>query len=102
MGFWLAAFIVLFAAVELFNWVVHIGSWHTNGVWLVLGGMGLAAISNWSVGKEGTKEVAAKETVSKLNQPEGEHLESVRTKATAHAVDRLDDSISFKVRPLKR
>ena len=105
MGFWLAAFIMLFAAVELFNWIAQIGSWHASGVWLVLGGMGLAAISNWKP-EEATDstidEAVEAQAVSGIGRKEENHLKSTDAKVTSSAGDRLEDSISFKIRPLKQ
>ena len=46
LRFWFVAFVVLFVAVELFQWVAALGSWQPTGMWLLLGGMGLAAASN--------------------------------------------------------
>ncbi|MBE9063095.1 hypothetical protein [cf. Phormidesmis sp. LEGE 11477] len=107
MGFWLAAFILLFVAVELFNWIAQVGDWHASGVWLVLGGMGLAALSNWKTAKGSTKDntkdsVAVAATVSELSQQEEDCLKPSNAKAVSGAIDRSDDSISFKVRPLKQ
>lgn len=102
MRFWLAAFIVLFAAVELLNWITQVSSWHASGVWLVLGGMGLAAVSNWKVEESAEDNAAETETVAKLSQQEENFLESINAKAATSVVDRSEDTISFKVRPLKQ
>ncbi len=108
MKFWLSAFVMLFAAVELFDWIVQAGGWHASGVWLVLGGMGLAAVSNVGnrgIGESevgnGKREIGLGEGDKKnldLNQAKGEEVKGTDVEGT----DRSDDSISFKVRPLKR
>lgn len=46
MKFWLTCFVLLFTGAELFEWFSQLESWQASGIWLVLGGMGLAAASN--------------------------------------------------------
>ena len=103
MRFWLSAFVLLFAIAELFDWIAQVGSWQASGIWLVLGGMGLAAVSNggFSTAQQikGEKvESGSVEKVKGLETKQGEKLEPNKAKN----LDRLEDSISFKVRPLKR
>lgn len=100
MRFWLSAFVILFAIAELFDWITQVDSWQASGIWLVLGGMGLAAVSN-GFGSAQPPERSKKKsgTVGKaLSKAEGECLEP----SQIEVIDRSDDSISFKVRPLKR
>ena len=104
MRFWLAAFVVLFVAVELFEWMAQIGSWHADGIWLVLGGMGLAAVSNWGGWnrelENGRAAVESKDEAGKIldsSQAIGTEAKDADTR-----IERSSDSISFKVRPLKR
>lgn len=105
MRVWLVAFIALFAAVELFQWVLQLPSVRPSGVWLVVGGMGLAAASNFGrlagssqeavKGREGDKETGNK----------GEQIAQSTASAvspTAPAKPDESDTISFKVRPMKR
>lgn len=108
MRFWLSAFVILFVAVELFDWIMQVGSWQASGVWLVLGGMGLAAVSNWDSGSSqriGKGEVGIKEA-QKPTENDMQTLDEGKGEAIGQdgsdALDRSDDSISFKVRPLKR
>ncbi len=100
MKFWLSAFVILFVAVELFDWIVEVGNWHASGVWLVLGGTGLAAVSNWGkgTGNWGKGPNAEDEQILKLSKAEGREIEDKEAEGT----DCSSDSISFKVRPLKR
>lgn len=110
MRFWLAAFVVLFAAVELFEWIAQLGSWQPTGIWLVLGGMGLAALSNTAHWKQATDtnplaespedkdKAAITESDSAVVARAGEPSQSMPSIAEPSA----QDSISFKVRPLKR
>ena len=118
MRFWLSAFVFLFAITELFNWLAQIGSWQMGGVWLVLAGMGLAAASNGgAAGLLGHREDAgskskglrkgeaeskkAKDKPIETLSKEKEEVE-LKAKSADRSIDRSDDSISFKVRPLKR
>ena len=41
-----SAFVVLFVAIELLDWIGQMGSVQPSGIWLLLGGMGLAVLSN--------------------------------------------------------
>jgi len=108
MRFWLAAFVVLFAAIELLDWVAQIGSWQPTGVWLVLGGMGLAAISNLSKISSHAVSADAEETTEPVKDSETGKTITATAQQTAPSVyqqtTEQDDknSISFKVRPLKR
>ncbi|MEM9149873.1 MAG: hypothetical protein AAGB19_05405 [Cyanobacteria bacterium P01_F01_bin.3] len=110
MRFWLAAFVVLFAAVELFEWVTQLGSLQPTGIWLVLGGMGLAALSNASHWLRMTDASASDESVKCMEQSTvadaGDAIAQVSAansqKAGSLADQSAQDSISFKVRPLKR
>lgn len=104
MRFWLSAFVVLFVAVELLDWVAHVTSLHAHGVWLVLGGMGLAAASN-----SGRTHLLENEQESKrvsqsnVEKPKEDVQPPNKEKVDlGRGVDRSEDSVSFKVRPLKR
>jgi len=114
MRFWLAAFVVMFAAVELFEWVAQLGSWQPTGVWLLLGGMGLAVLSNAAHWGKAT-DVEALKTDSEepaIEKPSHGKIASTDSavvvsaeqsrKAESIADQSTQDSISFKVRPLKR
>jgi len=106
MRFWLAAFVVLFAAAELLDWVAQIGSWQANGMWLVLGGMGLAALSNLS--RLSTSSANLEESAKGVTKSATEEMQAAKnkqvmaTETQKQAVSDDKDSISFKVRPLKR
>ena len=119
MRFWLAAFVVLFAAVELFEWVTQLGSLQPTGLWLVPGGMGLAALSNvahWpkATDADGLKEEEPKRTDKVApTKPIQEKISSTSSTVVERTVEQgrtlesiadpsEQDSISFKVRPLKR
>lgn len=127
MRVWLVAFVLLFATIELFEWLVQLGSWQPTGMWLVLGGMGLAALSNAShipknVAKESktssqlateqidsqssdTQQKAASPPISsqRAAQRAAQLPETKSQKVATSLSDESDkDSISFKVRPLKR
>ncbi|MEL6938572.1 MAG: hypothetical protein AAFO84_05200 [Cyanobacteria bacterium J06598_1] len=117
MRVWLTAFVVLFAAIELFEWVMQLSSWQPPGLWLILGGMGLAALSNVTHLPKvpPIKEIALAEDSAEgsttgthtkatgLNQPVAQiaatHQKTVDRKAAGES-DK--DTISFKIRPLKQ
>ncbi|MEO1636847.1 MAG: hypothetical protein AAFS04_17400 [Cyanobacteria bacterium J06631_9] len=105
MRVWLTAFVILFTAVELFQWILQLPSLQPSGFWLVVGGMGLAAVSN--VGRlVGSGENAVKES-GESQKTEGEKEELAQSTAstvapTASAKPDEPDTISFKVRPMKR
>lgn len=46
MKFWLVCFGLLFVGAELLQWFAELGSRQPSGAVLILGGMGLAAVSN--------------------------------------------------------
>ena len=116
MRVWFAAFVLLFAMIELFDWMMQLDSWQPTGMWLVLGGMGLAVISNasyWSIGqpgldnsKAGQADAQQKATVSEQTIAQIAETKSQKTKSqqmTDSLANQSDkESISFKVRPLKR
>lgn len=103
MRVWLAGFVLLFVGVELFEWVTQLGSVQMSGMGLILGGMGLAAASNagrWQ--KPGLEK-------GESSHPPALKTETLDTKTpdiktpeiklpALEAVDRSQDSISFKVR----
>jgi hypothetical protein len=103
MRFWLSAFVVLFAIAELFNWIAQVGSWQASGIWLVLGGMGLAAVSNggFNAVQQREGEKVESESVEKVTQEQKTKQNKLKP-SKAKSLDRSEDSISFKVRPLKR
>lgn len=93
MRFWVVAFVVMFVGMELLDWVAQLGSWQPGGMWMILGGMGLAAASNLdklSAGSKAEGPITAKpeQKVAKIDQKP--------------SIKENEDSISFKVRPLKR
>ena len=103
MRVWLASFVLVFAAVELFQWVKQVGGFHPTGLGLILCGLGLAAISNAgriAAGSTGSAELVEGELA------EGEALQAVDLQAVEPSasatesapIDRSQDSISFKVR----
>ena len=106
MRFWLASFVLVFAAVELFNWFSALGSWHPPGIWLVLGGVGLAALSNLpspTKTDSSTDEVEAAQAKNKATgstEPVAQVSAGQGQKVQPLAANK--DSVSFKVRPLKR
>ncbi len=112
---WLSVFVMLFAIAELFEWLAELGSWQPTGVWLILGGMGLAALSNAArLPKISVSETLATEAGAKGGGPAKQPSADAAQKATgsnqpvaqvsAASTDASinSDSISFKVRPLKR
>ncbi len=98
MRVWLAGFVLLFVGVELFEWFTQLGSVQASGMGLILGGMGLAAISNagrWQKPVSG-EEKSTNQQALNIETPT---LQTPEIKAPAReAVDRSQDSISFKVR----
>ncbi|MGI8934530.1 MAG: hypothetical protein ACR2FS_10700 [Phormidesmis sp.] len=46
MKFWLVCFGLLFMGAELWQWLAELGSKQPSGAVLILGGIGLAAVSN--------------------------------------------------------
>lgn len=101
MRFWLTAFVLIFAAVELFQWFAGLASWEPGGVWLVLGGMGLAVLSNAGQLKAGQVADAQRDSiVPEADATPAAAPEKRAEKSTDKFADK--DSISFKVRPLKR
>jgi len=104
MRFWLSAFVLLFAIAELFDWIAQVGSWQASGIWLVLGGMGLAAVSNggFSSAQQMEDEKAKSGSAGKVTQEPETRQEKKLEPSKAKSIDRSEDSISFKVRPLKR
>lgn len=110
MRFWLSAFVVLFAIAELFDWLAQVDSWRVSGIWLALAGMGLAAASNggtaWLWGNKEDEvdsgRLGNKAVDHKSMKDEAAERDEAEKIAPAKGIDRSDDSISFKVRPLKR
>ena len=123
MRFWLTSFVLIFSAIELFDWVMQRGSWHPTGIWLILGGMGLAAISNVSSAR--SPQVANSPDLADHSNAVAQAADQVAEQALATSQSALPnslaqaheshwqaqprpslsqdkDSISFKVRPLKR
>lgn len=114
MKFWLTCFGLLFVGAELLQWVAELGSGQPDSVWLVLGGLGLAAVSNAShlpklVSKAKADAVATDETdisEAKKNQSSealrGDRAQNEPTltqqKPLSVAQQSSEDSISFKVR----
>lgn len=108
MKFWLTCFGVLFIGAELFQWFVELGGGKFSGVWLILGGMGLAAASNAAhLPKLPTKLTSS--TVSDATAPNKasdhlaqsqpkERLKEPITEPLSVAQQSAEDSISFKVR----
>lgn len=97
---WLIVFVLLFAGVELLEWIFKLGSAQASGYWTLLGGLGLAAASNakhlpklnLKLGDTQTDtEVAAsvEREDARLDRPE-----TIADKG----IDRSEDSISFRVR----
>ncbi|MEL6556310.1 MAG: hypothetical protein AAFQ63_23075 [Cyanobacteria bacterium J06621_11] len=124
MRVWLAAFVLLFAIIELFEWFAQLGSWQPTGMWLILGGMGLAALSNASqlsatnsaasnsikgdstieTQQSNAQPVAKQQKATPSKQAVAPQISETKSqKVAASLTDESDkDSISFKVRPLKR
>ncbi|MEL7053015.1 MAG: hypothetical protein AAFV85_19465 [Cyanobacteria bacterium J06634_6] len=112
MRFWLAAFVLVFAAVELFNWFAALGSWHPTGLWLLLGGVGLALLSNLPTPSDETVKSTADDKTEGTPQAQNKATHSSEPVAQVSAgqgqavaplsADKDKDSVSFKVRPLKR
>lgn len=118
MRVWLAAFVLMFAAVELFQWFVGLSSWQPSGVWVVLGGMGLAVLSNAGqmqasqmkseqmnvdqMNANQASESDAAATATKAGEMPSSKMPSSVSEPDDSSIDADQDSISFKVRPLKR
>ncbi|MEL6882711.1 MAG: hypothetical protein AAFP09_19465 [Cyanobacteria bacterium J06607_10] len=111
MRVWLTAFVILFTAVELFQWVLQLPSLQPSGFWLVVGGMGLAAVSNFGrlvgSGENAVKESGESGESGESQKTEGEKEELAQSTEstvapTASAKPDEPDTISFKVRPMKR
>ncbi|PZO20068.1 MAG: hypothetical protein DCF25_07300 [Leptolyngbya foveolarum] len=105
---WLIGFVLLFVSVELLDWVLQMGSSQPVGYWTVLGGLGLAAASN----AKRLPKLSGSETKSDLTDASGKSVSQPKAsplapeqsnaktvnKSSKQAVDRSDDSISFRVR----
>ena len=104
MKFWLTCFGLLFIGAELFQWFVELGGGKPSGVWLVLGGMGLAAASNAAhlpklTGSKVNDATALDEVSDRLaqTQPKEHPKEPIKDPPSA-ARQSAEDSISFRVR----
>ncbi|MEM9948595.1 MAG: hypothetical protein AAF810_21375 [Cyanobacteria bacterium P01_D01_bin.36] len=112
MRVWFTAFVVLFVAIELLDWIGQMGSVQPSGIWLLLGGMGLAVLSNAAHWPKNSATKAQTNAQSKTDHAEASTADADAPVAEVSAgkrqkieplVDRsTKDSISFKVRPLKR
>lgn len=109
MRVWLAAFVILFAAVELFQWVLRLPSLQPSGFWLVVGGMGLATMSNFGRLVDTGEKAAKGSGEDEKKRGKGEQLAQATTSTVASTVSSTapakpdePDTISFKVRPMKR
>lgn len=108
MNFWLACFVLIFAAVELFQWFMQLGSWQASGPWLIVGGLALAAASNASHFATSSQQEDLPSTgqTQEDKPPQGTELAPTPLAPTvppsapqAQRVGRDgQDSISFKVR----
>lgn len=107
MKFWLTCFGLLFIGAELFQWFAELGGGKLSGVWLILGGMGLAAASNAahlpklakltnSTVSDATAPDKASDHLAQ-SQPK-ERLKKPITEPLSVAQQSAEDSISFKVR----
>lgn len=108
MKFWLMCFGVLFIGAELFQWFAELGGGKLSGVWLILGGMGLAAASNAAHLPKLTAKLISSTTSNATtpdkasdhlaqSQPK-EHLKETIPEPPSVAQQSAEDSISFKVR----
>ena len=97
MRVWLASFVLVFAAVELFQWVKQLEGFHPTGMGLILCGLGLAAISNAGhmAGGTGSAELAEEALSEQEILPT---VEQSTSPSEPEPTDRSQDSISFKVR----
>ena len=104
---WLIGFVLLFIGVETLEWLFRLGG--SDGYWVMLGGLGLAAASNAkhlpklsesqaNADLSKSKQVAdSKQAGDKTANPR--NAENIVNKRTEdNNTDRSDDSISFRVR----
>ena len=100
MKFWLTCFGLLFIGSELFQWFAELGGGQLSGVWLVLGGLGLAAASNAAhlpkLTGTTTSNLVANEASDR--NPTKSQVEAPLPKPPSVAQQSTEDSISFKVR----
>ncbi len=101
MKFWLTCFGLLFVGAELFQWFAERGDGPLSGVWLILGGLGLAAASNAAhlpklIGTTASDATASDETDQ--DDPARTQIEERTQKSLSVAEQSAEDSISFKVR----
>ena len=104
MKFWLTCFGLLFIGAELFQWFVELGGGKLSDLWLILGGMGLAAASNAAhlpklTGSTVSDATAPDKASDRLaqTQPKGHPKEPIKGLPSV-AQQSVEDSISFKVR----
>lgn len=102
---WLIGFVLLFIGVETLEWLFRLGG--SDGYWVMLGGLGLAAASNAKhLPKLGetqanndlsdSKQVGAK--TSNLEQSQRNTERAADQQTEEKDINRSEDSISFRVR----
>ncbi|MGB7250394.1 MAG: hypothetical protein WBC73_15760 [Phormidesmis sp.] len=108
MKFWLVCFILLFVGAELFEWMVQLSRAQPTGVWLILGGMALAAASNAAhLPKADTADrpLSAASSIepvapigSDVSGQSANQMANQSTEGQSVTERSAQDSISFKVR----
>ena len=102
MRVWLVGFVLLFVGVELFEWVAQLEFSQAGGYWIVLGGLGLAAISNAKylprLSGDQQTESTQRPKAPLVSQEPSTSQESSVGEAPEKGIDRSEDSISFRVR----
>lgn len=100
MRVWLASFVLMFAAVELFQWAKQLGGFHPTGLGLIVCGLGLAAVSNVGhiAGGAEPAELAEGEPSEPPAAQTTKEESASPSSSSAEPTDRSQDSISFKVR----
>ena len=108
---WLIGFVLLFIGVETLEWLFRLGG--SDGYWVMLGGLGLAAASNAkhlpklgdtqaNADLSDSKQVADFQQVSaktsNLEQPQRNAENAANQRTEDKNIDRSEDSISFRIR----
>ena len=102
---WLIGFVLLFVGVETLDWLFQLGG--SDGYWVMLGGLGLAAASNAKhLPKLGETRADAGQIdaesfevgQSKRNAEKTVNKSTANKTTTDKNTERSEDSISFRVR----
>ena len=100
MKFWLTCFGLLFIGAELFQWFAELGGDKLSSTWLILGGLGLAAVSNANHLPKLTGTTTSNPATDEASDrnPAKSQLEEPSPSSPSVARQSSEDSISFKVR----